>query len=182
MHPQPLLNTLLIHIYQFLAHYSFFQFHQVESEISVEPFSNPACFKSGLWLGHSGTFVVRFWSHCFEILAMCFGSLKKQPCSLWTSMRSRSPFSRFSTRMSIQKLKFSQNNHYTKWRLHNRNKNYEFLALLHGDFCLSTIKINAGWHVKERKCNTSSLRYCWNHLQSSFLSLLVVQPIIVKKN
>ena len=40
-------------------------------------------FKSGLWLGHSRTFIFLFLSHSSVALAVCFGSLS---CWRWTSI------------------------------------------------------------------------------------------------
>ena len=46
-------------------------------------------FKSGLWLGHSRTFTELSWSHSFDILAVCLGSLSCWKMNRRPSLRSR---------------------------------------------------------------------------------------------
>jgi len=58
-------------------------------------------FNSGLWLSHSRTFTELSWSHCFVILAVCFGSLSCWKMNLRTGQRSRALWSRLSSRMSL---------------------------------------------------------------------------------
>ena len=58
-------------------------------------------FKSGLWLGHSRTFTELSWSHSFDILAVCLGSLSCWKMNRHPSLRSRALWSRFSSRMSL---------------------------------------------------------------------------------
>ena len=58
-------------------------------------------FKSGLWLGHSGTFTELSWSHSFDILAVCWGSLSCWKMNYRFSLRPRALWGRFSSRMSL---------------------------------------------------------------------------------
>ena len=58
-------------------------------------------FKSGLWLGHSRTFTQLSWSHSFDILAVCLGSLSCWKINRSPSLRSRALWSRLSSRMSL---------------------------------------------------------------------------------
>ena len=67
-------------------------------QISPEMFNR---IQSGLWLGHSRTFIDLSWSHSFEILALCLGSLPCWKMNRRPSLRSRALWSRFSARMSL---------------------------------------------------------------------------------
>ena len=57
--------------------------------------------KSVLWLGHSRTFTELSWSHTFDILAVCLGSLSCWKMNRRPSLRSRVHWSRFSSRMAL---------------------------------------------------------------------------------
>ena len=101
---QPLLNTLLMHLWQSFWIWCHNLGTPIFGQFCAQPFSDLSRdvqigFKPGLWLGHSRTFTELSWSHSFDILAVCLGSCWKM--NRRPSLRSRALWSRFSSRMSL---------------------------------------------------------------------------------